>query len=185
MPCRIEGACTIDGQPARLWTCETPWDWAKLLVRLARDDERDLAVRMLAAAFVDVPRDEQPAAVQEWTQANVAYKNDSPPARLAAWLERFNAGAPGDPFELFTGPGRTIAAGSGDCDDSSRVVRGVLRALGHDARLVFLGTPGEPSHVTAAIRRNDGSWYWLDASLPAWPGEHPIRAKERTGWTAP
>lgn len=135
-------------------------------------------------AFVDVPRDEQPAAVLEWVQRNVSYKNDSPPARLAAWLERLNAGRPGEPFERFTGPGRTIAEGAGDCDDSSRVVRAVLRALGHDARLVFMGTEHEPVHVTAAIRRPAG-WFWLDASLPARPGEHPFEAKERTAWKAP
>jgi len=179
MGCRPFAACTVDGAPARLWSCDTPWDWAGLLVHLSRNDHRELSVRMLANAFVDIPRHEQPRVVLEWVQENVRYEPDDPPARLRAWLAAMQAGKPGDPFERFSGPGRTIGRGAGDCDDSSRVVRAVLRCLGHNARLVFIGDRNGPHHVTAAIPTPSGQWFWLDASLPARAGEHPNRAKER------
>jgi len=178
MACHPLAACSVAGIPSRLWTCETPWDWAGLLCHLARHDERDLAVRMLANAFVDVPHLEQPAAVLEWVQQNIQYVDDTPPVKLREWLRRLQVGRPGEPFERFAGPARTLALGTGDCDDSARLVRAVLRSLGHRCRLVFVGSTSVPWHVTAAIRQGDG-WYWLDASLAARPGEHPLKAKER------
>jgi len=149
------------------------------LTYLAQLDERELAVRMLANAFVDVPHEDQPEVVQSWVQENVEYTADSPPERLRQWLEKLQAGRPGEPFERFAGPAATIARGKGDCDDSARVVRAVLRALGHPARLVFMGTKQGPLHVVAAIPQTEGKWFWLDASLRARPGEHPVKAKER------
>lgn len=161
-----------------LWTCESPWDWPALLTKLATADERLLAVRMLAEAFKDVPRAEQPAAVLKWVQDNVTWTKDQPPLKLAAWLASLRAGLPGQPFERFGSPERTIALGMGDCDDSARLVRAVLRSLGHDARLCFLGNDGSPSHVTAYLPTAKGR-YWLDASLAALPGEHPFDARKR------
>jgi len=184
MACRPFAAWTQAGRPARLWTCERPWDWAALLAKLATDDEQELSVRMLADAFRELPRQEQPAAVQAWTQSHVEYVNDRPPAELAGVLEKMAVAWPGEPFERFQAPAATIARGKGDCDDSSRVVRATLRALGWPARLVFMGDREGPSHVCAAIPTRAG-WFWLDASLPALPGEHPATARKRTLWTAP
>lgn len=178
MSCRPLSACTLAGVPARLWTCDSPWDWATLLTYLSTQDERELSVRMLAQAFEGIPRAEQPAAVQQWVQNNVRFVPDSPPERLRAWLDRLQAGKPGEPFERFAGPAETIARGAGDCDDSARVVRAVLRALGHDAKLVFMGTKDSPVHVVTAIKQPSGR-FWLEATMHARPGEHPTRAKER------
>lgn len=177
MACTPRSPCI--GSTATLWTCDTPWDWASLLVRLSRSDEREISVRMLARIWEDTPRAKQPEAVQKWVQKNVTYRVDAPPERLRTWLEKLQVGGPGQPFERFDGPGKTLVQGYGDCDDSSRLVRAILRALKFDARLVFLGTKAEPSHVTAAIRKRNGEWYWLDASLAAKAGEHPHAALRR------
>jgi transglutaminase-like putative cysteine protease len=154
-----------------LFSCENPWEWANLLCELAKKDEQALAVRWLASAFSHVPQEQQPQAVLEFVQKTITYQDDRP----SPWTQL-------DQAERFSGPETTLALGFGDCDDSARLVRGILRALGWDARLVFFGPKSYPAHVTAAIRTTDETnpWYWLDASLPAKPGEHPISAKKRT-----
>ena len=164
-----------DDHHGKLWECESPWDWAELLVKSLDGDERLLSVRMTADAFRDLPYSDQPRAVQEFVQRAITYERDRPP-------EDYPIKIPDDhPFERFCDPEMTLARGAGDCDDSARLVRAILRALGHPARLVFMGTPTEPQHVVTAIRTHTG-WFWLDASLPARAGEHPTDARRRTSW---
>jgi len=179
MPCRLTGTHDDPLGRTMLWTCDAPWEWAPLLTRLAHADERQLAVRMMAEAFRHLHPAEQPGAVQRWTQQNVRYVPDDPPTRLLAWLEALNAGKPGDPFERFKSPELTLATGEGDCDDSARLVRAILRALGHDARLAFFGTSKAPQHVAAYLDTEDGQRIWLEATIPAALGEHPYTAKAR------
>jgi hypothetical protein len=83
-----------------------------------------------------------------------------------------------EPREKFQPTMRTLALGIGDCDDTSRAVMALLRAAGLRGGLLTLGNP--PRHVSAAIQLQ-GNWRWLDASLAARPGEHPITAAKRLG----
>lgn len=167
------------GASQALYRCDTPWEWANLLVHLAQADERELSVRLMAQAFANGSRKTQLAAIQCWTQQNVTYKRDSPPAKLAKWLRKMGAALPGQPFEVFDRPSDVLARGWGDCDDSARLVRALGRALGHPVRLIFMGRPGEPEHVVAALTEPGRPPWWLEATIPAYPGEHPVAARRR------
>ncbi len=83
-----------------------------------------------------------------------------------------------EPREKFQPTGRTLALGIGDCDDTSRAVMALLKAAGLRGGLLTLGKP--PRHVSAAVQLG-GGWRWLDASLAARAGEHPLAAAKRLG----
>lgn len=85
-----------------------------------------------------------------------------------------------EPREKFMPTMRTLALGFGDCDDTSRATMALLRAAGLRGGLLTLGNP--PRHVSAAVQLK-GTWEWLDASLDAMPGEHPLAAAKRLGLT--
>lgn len=153
-----------------LWDVTHPWQWATLLVRASERDTESLSVRMLAAAFLACPSPLE--ALLQWVQETIRYEPDAPPAGFATWVN------PG-PFERFDDPERVLVRSAGDCDDSARLVRAIARAMGYDARFVFLGTAAAPAHVVAAIPTPRG-YVWLEASLPARLGEHPSDAYRRT-----
>jgi transglutaminase-like putative cysteine protease len=91
-----------------------------------------------------------------------------------------------EPVETFTSTMRTLEHGLGDCDDSARALLALLRSLGHNAGLMVLPDPSSgkpPEHVAAAVRI-DGRWHWLETSIAAEPGEHPLDAAARLGITA-
>lgn len=83
--------------------------------------------------------------------------------------------------ETFSPTLRTIQQGLGDCDDSARALLALLRALGHRAGLQTLPPQGSgkaPTHV--AVQADLGSgWQWLETTLDARPGEHPVSAARR------
>jgi hypothetical protein len=83
-----------------------------------------------------------------------------------------------EPREKFQPTMRTLALGIGDCDDTARAVMALLRASGIKAGMLTLGDP--PTHVAAGVQLG-GAWHWLDASLAALPGEHPLAAAKRLG----
>ena len=83
-----------------------------------------------------------------------------------------------EPREKFQPTGRTLALGIGDCDDTARAVMALLKAAGLRGGLLTLGKP--PRHVSAAVQLG-GGWRWLDASLAARAGEHPLAAAKRLG----
>ena len=78
--------------------------------------------------------------------------------------------------ETFSPTMRTLELGIGDCDDSARALCALLRTLGYRADLGTLGDP--PTHVACKVRAK-GEWHWLETTLDALPGEHPIAARDR------
>ncbi len=85
--------------------------------------------------------------------------------------------------ETFSPTLRTLDIGQGDCDDSARVMMALLRALDIPARLETLPTRDTgkvPLHVAAQVQL-DGEWHWLETSIDATAGEHPLRAAKRLG----
>lgn len=84
--------------------------------------------------------------------------------------------------EVFTTPSYTLGAGGGDCDDHARLTYALLRAGGVPARLAFLyRTKAEgPSHVVAQAGVG-GEWIWLESTIAAELGEHPVAAGRRLG----
>lgn len=83
--------------------------------------------------------------------------------------------------EIFAPTLRTLETGMGDCDDSARALLALLRSLDMPARLKTLPEGSdEPLHV-AAQALIDGRWEWLETSIAANAGEHPLAAARRLG----
>lgn len=104
--------------------------------------------------------------------------------RLHAYVQRTVSFA-AEPRETFSGTMRTLRIGQGDCDDSARSLMALLRAMGLRARLETLplrATGTDPVHVAAQVDLG-GGWQWLETSIAASPGEHPIAAARRLGIT--
>lgn len=93
-----------------------------------------------------------------------------------------------EPKETFQDAYLTLYYGAGDCDDVARLVVALLRILGVRARLALLYRPGLrsssgeriPTHVSVKALVG-GRWRWLETTLAARFGEHPIAAKRRLG----
>ncbi len=84
--------------------------------------------------------------------------------------------------EVFAMGSYTWDAGGGDCDDHARAVVALLRAGGLPARIAYLHAPGrEPSHAVAQVWLDGSGWTWLESTLDARMGEHPIAAARRLG----
>jgi transglutaminase-like putative cysteine protease len=162
------------------WECEAPEDWPALLRELSEGDEGALPVRVLALAFRGHDGLDQLAAVQRWVQQEIAYVPDDPGPALTGWLSALSQ----RPGEVFRSPAETLRVGYGDCDDHARLVRALLRALGWDARYVVLQR-GRLAHVVTAVPGTwhgaDGDRIWVETTLPAELGEHPIVALGRLG----
>ncbi|OGS00205.1 MAG: hypothetical protein A2V88_08330 [Elusimicrobia bacterium RBG_16_66_12] len=84
----------------------------------------------------------------------------------------------GEPRETFSPPLRTLRVGLGDCDDQTRCLLALLRALGHRTRPGTLGEP--PRHIAAQVQLG-ATWHWLETTIAAEPGEHPLAAAKRLG----
>ena len=137
--------------------------------------------------------------------ANLAeYDARTPDVRRAAELAATGAKTPGEQIaalharvrdgviftrenvETFSPTMRTLDLGMGDCDDSARALLALLRSLGFEAGLQTLPAMGSgitPRHVAAQVRHG-GSWRWLETTLAARPGEHPLAAARRLGVAA-
>ena len=96
---------------------------------------------------------------------------------LHAWV-RDNVVHTEEPIETFSPPRWVLESRMGDCDDAARALLAMLRTLGHVGRLATLGDP--PAHVAAQVAIGD-SWHWLETTVAAEPGEHPLDAAERLG----
>jgi len=113
--------------------------------------------------------------------AELAAAGSASPVEQIAKLHAFVRGRvlfTGEPSETFSPTLRVLELGAGDCDDHTRVMLALLRSMGHKAAPMTLGSP--PRHVAAGVVL-DGRQWWLETTIDAHPGEHPLAAAKRLG----
>lgn len=160
--CRI-GAL---GEPFGAVECGSGWAAARLLVALATEDASTPYVRAMAKRL----------GAGRVSALEYVYRV-SLFVRRAVRFEK-------EVGELFIAPRELLAAGVGDCDDHARLVYALLVAGGVPARLAFLARGSSPAHVAAQAwiaSAGGGAWEWVETTVDAEVGEHPIRAARRTG----
>jgi len=144
--------------------CPDGWAAARMLVAAAAEDAKTVGARDLALELRrGAPDDESFARrVHAYVLEHVAFVREA--------------------GEVFAAPWYTLGVGAGDCDDHARLTYAILAAGGVPARLAFLspkGSPG-PSHVVAQAGAG-GAWHWLETTVAARFGEHPMAAATRLG----
>lgn len=145
--------------------CADGWHAARFLVAMAAEDARGPLARRLAG--------ELRAAAGPDDLALLVLAHRFVRERVRFERER---------GEVFTSLDYTLRTGVGDCDDHARVLFAVLGAAGLPVRLGFLAKELErgPVHVVAqAFVR--GRWWWLETTIAAAVGEHPVTAGKRLG----
>lgn len=143
--------------------CRDGWHAGQFLVALGEEDARSPDVHAIASAIRK--------------QSN----GDGDYASAVHAMVRERVRFVPEVGEIFTSPGYSLAAGYGDCDDHARLVYSLLRAGGVPARMGFLYRDGQtPSHVAAQAGLG-GLWHWLETTVDAEPGEHPLSAATRLG----
>lgn len=164
----LRAGCTVGalGEPFGSLECGDGWAAARLLVALATEDASTGYVRAMARRLGAgrVSALEYAARVSLFVRRAVRFEREH--------------------GELFIAPRELLAAGVGDCDDHARLVYALLVAGGVPARLAFLSRRGVPLHVAsqAWISSADGGrWEWVETTVDASVGEHPIAAARRTG----
>lgn len=111
----------------------------------------------------------------------VAPVGDDDAARLEAiqrWVQQ-HVGFCNEGQETFPTALRVLLDGIGDCDDHAILVIALLTALDY-ASTAEAFPAADPGHV-AALGRLDGRWCWLETTVPARLGEHPLDACRRLG----
>jgi len=156
----VETYALPDGERAYFLECRSHRDKVRLLDDLAAIDAFDPALRRLAEQIAAgaASRLEQIERLHAFVRDHVVHTDE--------------------PIETFSPPMWVLQSRIGDCDDTARALVALLRALGHTARLATLGDP--PSHVAAQVELG-GGWYWLETTIAAHPGEHPLDAAARLG----
>lgn len=89
----------------------------------------------------------------------------------------------GERVETFSPALRTLVLGLGDCDDQAILLLALLRCAGFEARPAVLPPPSTgrpPRHVAPQVHWR-GAWLWLEPTIDAEPGEHPLAAARRLG----
>lgn len=164
----LRAGCTIGalGEPFGALECGDGWAAARLLVALATEDAATGYVRGLARALGAgrVSDLEYVARVSLFVRGAVRFEREV--------------------GELFVAPRELLAARVGDCDDHARLVYALLVAGGVPARLAFLARGRVPLHVAAQAwiaSAGGGAWEWVETTVDADVGEHPIAAARRTG----
>lgn len=164
--CRVlEGIDLYDGGRAFEIDCGNHANKVELLSALAEADAdlpdvRRIAEDVTAGARTDRERAER---LHGFVKSHVAFVKEK--------------------RETFSPTLRTLEIGMGDCDDSARALMALLRSLDMPSRLETLpsrasGIP--PLHVAAQVKLGNG-WEWLETSVDARAGEHPLRAAKRLG----
>lgn len=170
--CRIVESYQLhDGSWAHDIRCESNASKVKFLAELAEYDAHVPDVRRLAELVVQragatTPID-QAAALHAFVRDGVTFTKEI--------------------RETFSPTMRTIELALGDCDDSARALLALLRTLGHRAGLETIppwrdADAYNPVHVAAQLWTPTG-WQWLETTIAAEPGEHPLEAKQRLGVT--
>lgn len=145
--------------------CVDGWHAARFLVAMAAEDARGELARRLAGELRAVAGADDLAlavAVHRFVRERVRFEREH--------------------GEIFTSVEYTLRTAVGDCDDHARVAYAILAAAGVPVRLVFLAKSKQrgPAHVVAqAFAR--GRWWWLETTIAASVGEHPVTAGKRLG----
>lgn len=167
--------CRVRPDPARggmyAVDCPTFESRAELLDALAwRDALHDGAVRMLA---LDVTRELSALDAESIARAVHAAVRDR--VRYV-----------GEAGDMIQDPISTWYYAAGDCDCHARLVLALLRALGVRALLCGFVVDGaapeggpDVRHAVACWERSPGDFVWMETTLAASFGEHPMDAAER------
>lgn len=155
-----------DGSTALVIDCPTVLCKLDLLVALGRHDgERFADVHKLARSIV-APRGDDDAsrleAIQLFVQSSVGFC--------------FEAG------EVYPSALTVLGQGIGDCDDHTIVVVALCHALGYPTSAEAFFWPSGDGHV-GALSQLGGQWLWIETTIPARLGEHPVAAAKRLGIT--
>lgn len=145
--------------------CPDGWAAARMLLAASVEDARTAGARDLALEI-----------------RGATDGTDAAFARAVFAFVRSRVAFVREPGEVFASPSYTLALGGGDCDDHARVAYALLRAGGVPARLAFLFQDARrgPSHVVAQAYEG-GAWRWLETTIAAEYGEHPVTAGRRLG----
>lgn len=164
--CRVvESVDLYDGHTAFEVECRTHDRKVNLLGSLAESD----------AELPDVRRIAEDVTAGSKTDGERA-------ARLHAFIKQ-QVSFVKEKRETFSPTLRTLEIGQGDCDDSARALLALLRSMDLPGRLETLPSRASgavPLHVAAQIQL-DGAWHWLETSIDANAGEHPLMAAKRLG----
>lgn len=165
--CRVAKRIDLyDGATAFEVTCRTHAQKVELLRELAEADAdlpdvRRIAERVVAGSQSDA---ERATRLHAFVRDLVSFTKEK--------------------REIFSPTLHTLEVGLGDCDDSARALLALLRSLDLPARLKTLPEGGpEPLHVAAQVQLG-GQWHWLETSIDAEAGEHPLQAAKRLGIAA-
>lgn len=143
------------------WHCEGLWGAAVRLSELAGtwSDVREVEALARELAWDDPADLVYLSRVQRYVHDRVPYFPDA-----QGWYQG----------EVFRSPEAAIQLG-GDCDCHARLVLALLRVRGIPGWLMFLGTTDAPEHVCAQA----AIWparLWLETTIPAALGDHPMAA---------
>jgi transglutaminase-like putative cysteine protease len=98
-------------------------------------------------------------AIQRWVQDNVGFIFEGQ--------------------ETFPSSLQTVLDGVGDCDDHTLLVIALCSALDYEVTAEAFPA-ADPAHVAARVLTH-GDWLWMETTIPARLGEHPIDAARRLG----
>lgn len=162
--CRVRDERTVDGRSRGVVDCADGWGAARLLVALASEDAGTEWAKELAAEVKRGARNEaeHAGAILDYVKRHLRFVREAPGAEL------FQSG----PYSLFVG--------EGDCEDHARLAYALAVAGGLRARLAFLHKGSGPTHAVAQVFV-EGEPQWLETTIDARLGEHPIEAGRRLG----
>ena len=154
-----------DGSWAHRIECRSHRAKVKFLANLAEYDSRTPDVRRAAERIVAGAKNgqQQIEALHRHVRDHVTFTRER--------------------VETFSPTMYTLDMGIGDCDDTARALMALLRSLGFEAGVQTLPeaqTGRVPLHVAAQVKHN-GRWQWLETTIKAEPGEHPMAAARRLG----
>lgn len=148
-----------------LWECDDQKKVVKLLRLLADRDAKHPQVRRFASRLLEASGGDAAAfsrGVHRMFLQNIEWRREDP--------ETFQ-------HTLFT-----LQKRYGDCDDHGRAIVALHKAVNIPARLVvFNNQEGQAAHAVAQAAPDGERWRWVETSVAARYGEHPMKAAARLG----
>lgn len=154
-----------DDRGQLLWECDDQKKVVKLLRLLSARDARHPQVRRFAERLFEASGGdplEFSKGVHRMFLKNIEWRREEP--------ETFQ-------HTLFT-----LQKKYGDCDDHGRAIFALHRAVNIPARIVvFQNQEGQAAHAVSQVAPDGERWRWVETSVAARYGEHPMRAAARLG----